>query len=992
MSDYLDLKPGPFKQSTIVGGLPKLVRIWEYLRDLNEGGYGSGRLVQMKNGPGKTLNKKTDCSPFTATCIYMALDPREVDVGKPYDLKEPYDPRFDGGQVLTNRFYALHNSFSVNEYKTKKGAWDPQFKKDYVDKASNLVADWKWINDSAGSVVFHNLGSPVDDRLMRRGDVVGINWMSGGGHAVFCWNVHLNAKGEVDCFQYVSSNGGGGSGPGVTVIQYPLDGRYLEVSGGKYHKKKDMFVGIIDDPKAYSEYVAAPYQWYALRHIEKKDIDRNSFGVPANQVTIVDWKFEWKGKKLGVDKVFVAQLFGVTRPEPWLKAGEKTAPDAAAEPAKPKPVTTVKSKPAEVKGPPQEKKPEQKKPEEKKPEKTPEPKPVEGDVQAHQEDVELHLQLLWSARWISIDSGDAKIVNDAQSQAAIKDFQAKYMKDQKVPQPGHADPATRKRLARYAGWAVGTTLVNFALHTLHEHGELEHTAGEHPAQLDEASVAAVKEFQQKKKLQVDGIPGAVTQAALAAAVKAIGEKADAQPASSPAAEKKDGPAASQPAQKKDAPAPKAGKKDPQPPAIWDVYFTRNFGKAGDKVTVVAVAFNSEKKSFTVGLYQDDKPLVEKAGQVTIAKGKGKLEVQIPASLGPGAMVEARVSGEGLSGKTAVPFEVETAGADKETPDWRPYIGKPELPAGVLEAVRRNRAKYPVKELTPVASTADKYRGANHYNYDPPADHATWAKGYFKKKLEGATLERQHQIQAYLGMLDHEGRPASMQTYDSQVVTWGVGTGAMGNGKDVFLNLNEDAKLKQLLEDVGLAYDGDYHVVDLAQKKVVSSGQGKKTKADPSGRGDDTRHRVALDSWRHQPDLLSAVIAISEDPATREAVAEAQYTVYLHGAANWKGQDKVFTRALYFMIVHLRAWYPALASFNVDDEFSKSGGGKPSLETDMKLAQRLANLFVRNGKAFFGAGTTYDDVRLRTKTRVWAALKTEGAGEGFNPGELTYDFE
>ncbi|MGZ6124247.1 MAG: hypothetical protein ACXWLR_04760, partial [Myxococcales bacterium] len=228
MGEYLDLKPGPFKPSTIVGGLPKLVRIWEYLRDLNEGGYGSGRLVSMKTGPTRTSNKKTDCSPFTATCIYMALDPRDVDVKKPYDLKEPYDPRFDGSEVLGSRFYHLHNSFKTIEYKTKTGAWEPTFKKNYIDRAPNFLADFQWINDSAGSVVFHNLGTPVDDRLMRRGDLVGINWMSGGGHAVFCWNVHLNAKGEVDCFQYVSANGASEAGPGVTVIQYPTDGRYLE--------------------------------------------------------------------------------------------------------------------------------------------------------------------------------------------------------------------------------------------------------------------------------------------------------------------------------------------------------------------------------------------------------------------------------------------------------------------------------------------------------------------------------------------------------------------------------------------------------------------------------------------------------------------------------------------------------------------------------------------------------------------------------------------
>src|SRR2546430_4154963 len=83
MGDYLNLKPGPFQQTSIQGGLPKLVRIWKYLREKIAGGYGSGRLVSMKNGPTAT-GDKTDCSPFTATVIYMALDPREVDVDQPF--------------------------------------------------------------------------------------------------------------------------------------------------------------------------------------------------------------------------------------------------------------------------------------------------------------------------------------------------------------------------------------------------------------------------------------------------------------------------------------------------------------------------------------------------------------------------------------------------------------------------------------------------------------------------------------------------------------------------------------------------------------------------------------------------------------------------------------------------------------------------------------------------------------------------------------------
>jgi len=71
-----DLGPGDFQPTSIEGGLPKLVRIWEHLRELNWGGYGGAVLVDVKGAVSKGKSGVTSCSPFTATSIYMALDPR----------------------------------------------------------------------------------------------------------------------------------------------------------------------------------------------------------------------------------------------------------------------------------------------------------------------------------------------------------------------------------------------------------------------------------------------------------------------------------------------------------------------------------------------------------------------------------------------------------------------------------------------------------------------------------------------------------------------------------------------------------------------------------------------------------------------------------------------------------------------------------------------------------------------------------------------------
>jgi hypothetical protein len=101
-----------------------------------------------------------------------------------------------------------------------------------------------------------------------------------------------------------------------------------------------------------------------------------------------------------------------------------------------------------------------------------------------------------------------------------------------------------------------------------------------------------------------------------------------------------------------------------------------------------------------------------------------------------------------------------------------------------------------------------------------------------------------------------------------------------------------------------------------------------------------------------------------------------------------------------MIVHLHHWMPGIAKygFNVEKLFASNGGGTPSLETDKKLAQLVANAFVKRAKWHFITSRkdpkqyadTYDDIHTRTKTRVWEKLKEDGKREGLSPGPLVYD--
>src|SRR5262249_40243820 len=160
-------------------------------------------------------------------------------------------------------------------------------------------------------------------------------------------------------------------------------------------------------------------------------------------------------------------------------------------------------------------------------------------------------------------------------------------------------------------------------------------------------------------------------------------------------------------------------------------------------------------------------------------------------------------------------------------------------------------------------------------------------------------------------------------------------------------LSRDPAMRKLLDGIGINYfDDRYHVVHLGQKKVVSSRAPKNV----DDIGNDGRHVVALEAVRDQVDLMSALIGISEDPATRVPIPEAQWSVYLTNSTTWRGQDKIFSLALYFMITHMQHWMPAWVKYGVDVEkaFAAAGGGTPSHDTDTKIAPVVANQFLAFG--------------------------------------------
>ncbi|MGD0525073.1 MAG: hypothetical protein ABSE49_08010, partial [Polyangiaceae bacterium] len=175
------------------------------------------------------------------------------------------------------------------------------------------------------------------------------------------------------------------------------------------------------------------------------------------------------------------------------------------------------------------------------------------------------------------------------------------------------------------------------------------------------------------------------------------------------------------------------------------------------------------------------------------------------------------------------------------------------------------------------------------------------------------------------------------------------------------------------------------------KKVVSSP--KVTVVRKGKTYVDWNHAPPLDAWRSQPDLMSAIIGISEDPTYRVQVIEAQWRVYVRNSSTWTGHDKISTLALAYLITHSQHWLPAFAmrGFFVNREFAAIGGGTPSIDTDKQIAPRLLNSFLTEAKKAWGDSypQLWADVHRRVNDDLWARFRRDAKKENFDPGDFVY---
>ena len=414
----------------------RMTKLWNKARTANTGGYGGGRLFQIQGwSPTSTV---TSCSPFTATIVGMMFDP---DGGTD---KAVWQPKYDNGTtLLPPLFYTMHNGdFHVPPEGPVRGQWfkDNQWcphSTDYIKGIGNGYTGHQWVDDSARSLVWFNLGYEIDPRDMRRGDMIGIDWGCGHGHATFCWDVHLDDRGAVDCWLLLSSNATPkGTGTGVSIYTLPFTLNLDRSAAGKWSATKTPYFA------DYIEYVTNG-NWMVLPHLTRKDIKPETF--KAWPRSIIDHS---NGYGYHVAALRVTRFWGF--PPPEEPHGTVLTSDIAAQatqlakfPPQPEPYSkgtcvppggkqTVASKPVKNTEPAPKKAIAA----------TP-AKQGQDEAVAHQRWVEGTLVDLYQARWITVDPGKPDTIADARSKAAIEDFQNKF---KVTGEDGHAGPKTRAAL------------------------------------------------------------------------------------------------------------------------------------------------------------------------------------------------------------------------------------------------------------------------------------------------------------------------------------------------------------------------------------------------------------------------------------------------------------------------------------------------------------------------------------------------------------------
>lgn len=274
--------------------------------------------------------------------------------------------------------------------------------------------------------------------------------------------------------------------------------------------------------------------------------------------------------------------------------------------------------------------------------------------------------------------------------------------------------------------------------------------------------------------------------------------------------------------------------------------------------------------------------------------------------------------------------------DSAASGWEAYArdsgtseaGQP-LPDDLAGEIERARAAVPTVPGLIAHGAGHMYTGSA----DKP--HLAYLKEYFQKRAARATPADRRKILAFSAFQAREGSTAAINTYDNQIVTWGTGWGGLGGLGGVMTRATGNETVRRRLAGAGVRYreKNVWDVVDMGSKLVV------------------TGKAEALELVRHSMHLVYLLIDLARDPATRDAVAEAQLATFMRGSADLPGSEAIATQALFNLTAHLKHWAPGYVMGCLEWAVPQLAEAAPSAERDQRLAILIARYFY--GKARLG---------------------------------------
>jgi hypothetical protein len=258
--------------------------------------------------------------------------------------------------------------------------------------------------------------------------------------------------------------------------------------------------------------------------------------------------------------------------------------------------------------------------------------------------------------------------------------------------------------------------------------------------------------------------------------------------------------------------------------------------------------------------------------------------------------------------------------------WKHFMPSTSVAAGSVAACR---ASVPVE---PLLKPTKIMKGGHVYSADPA--QFAYLKEYLARKADQTSGEDKRRVLAFRALQGREGSTAAINTYDNQILTWGTGWSGLGGLPEVMDRLVASSPaVVARLKACGVEYlgHGQWSIVDDSGKVV-------------------TGKQEALQVIRKTPALIYLFIDLAKNPATRDAVTDAQLATFMVGSGKIPGSETIATQALFNFVTHLKHWAPS-AMRGVVEAAGQAVPGEPSEDRDRLLAPEIVRRFVGQGPSY-----------------------------------------